>query len=91
MRLSSTIYVAALCALSSAQTNGATPEKINAFTLSVYNTGTTLDKQIVNAGGLSFVLGLDAPLSYCPSPPVSIEACPPGNETVVYRDGMQIR
>lgn len=90
MRLLSAIYVTALSALASAQTNGATPQKVNAFTLTVWNSGTILDKQVVHAGGLSFALGLAGPFSYCPSPPVPPEACPPGNQTVVYGGGMQI-
>lgn len=90
MRLLSAFYVAALSTLASAQTNGAAPAKINAFTLSVYNSGTTLHKQAVNAASLSFFLGLDGPYAYCPTPPVPKEACPPGNQTVVYGGGMQI-
>lgn len=93
MRVSTAFYVPFLSlstALALPQTNGAAPEKINAFTLSVYNTGTILHRQAVEASGQSFNLGLDGPSAYCPSPPVPKEACPPGEQTVVYGGGMQI-
>jgi hypothetical protein len=55
----------------------------------VWAPGTTLHDQRLEACGFAFSLGLDGPCAYCPSPIVPPEACPPGNETVVYRGGLQ--
>jgi hypothetical protein len=48
-----------------------------------HNTAHSLGGKKIEASALGFYIGLDAPATYCPSPPVPIEACPAGNETVL--------
>jgi len=50
------------------------------FTLTVYQPGSPLDGQVVNAAAEALYLGLKGPSSYCPVTDVSL--CPAGNQTI---------
>lgn len=68
-----------------------TPEPITRFTIQVYNTGTALHNKVIHASGRYFSLGLDGPSTFCPLIGGPFEdACPPGDETVVYGGGISL-
>jgi hypothetical protein len=48
------------------------------FTLTVYQPGSPLDGEVVNAVGEAFYLG-GSPATYCPT---TVQECPPGNQTI---------
>jgi hypothetical protein len=50
------------------------------FTLTVYQPGSPLNGQVVNAAAEALYLGLKGPSSYCPL--TNLTLCPAGNETI---------
>ncbi|KFY30002.1 hypothetical protein V494_08327, partial [Pseudogymnoascus sp. VKM F-4513 (FW-928)] len=63
-------------------------DPINHFTLKAWNPSSTLQGEEVNALNFEFHLGSDGPATYCPE--VVGDACPAGNETVVYKGGLSL-
>lgn len=55
----------------------------NVFTITASLEDSPLDGAVINAGGGSLYIGLPAPDTFCPDPPVTPADCPNGTETVL--------